>query len=266
MDKPYLSLGTYRLKEADIKEVLLYAIQNGYTGIDTATLYRNQKFIGNVLKECNRDKLWITSKLPPFDMESEETIINSLVKTMKDLGTPYINEYLLHWPVAKEINKKAWMVLEQFHKQGYIHNIGVSNYTVMDLEDLMQYNTIPIFTNQIEVTPYLKRDDLVSYCYKHNISITAHSSLVKGERFQDIKLQELAFENKLTMAQLLLMWGMNKNFYVLPRTSKKEHIIENIMCCKYSIKPELIYIMDQWNENYATHPKYIEQKECIVVK
>jgi diketogulonate reductase-like aldo/keto reductase len=257
MDYPLINFGTYRLEEKDIEIGLESALKYGYRSIDTASLYKNEKFIGNYLtkNDISRNEIWLTSKLNPRIVHKSETdIIKSITNTLTELNTNYLDLYLIHAPNEKYI-EKIWSILEQFKRQGIFKNIGVSNFKICHLEKLKEISNTEIFTNQIEVSPFLTRTELITYMNDNKIPISAHSSLIKAEKMDNSTLQRMAFKYQKTPAQILLKWALQKGFRVIPRSSNPEHIKENILL-KFVLEEEDIAILDTLNCDYYTHPQY----------
>lgn len=254
---PMFNFGTYRLNEKDINVSLESAFRNGYRSIDTASLYKNEKFIGNYImkNEIPRDSIWITSKLNPRVIPKSETdIIDSINTTLSDLNTNYLDLYLIHAPVDEHI-VKCWSILEQFKNRGILKNIGVSNFKKEHLEKISKFSTTPIFTNQIELSPFLTRTNLVSYMRENNIPISAHSSLTKGEKLNDPTLSDIAMKYKKTPAQIMLLWAVQNGYNVIPRSCNPIHIKENINI-DFVIELEDMDLLNKLNCDYFTHPKY----------
>ena len=252
-----INFGTYRLNEKEINLSLETALSVGYKSIDTACLYKNETFIGNYIKknEIPRNEIWLTSKLSPKIIpKSESEIIKSILSTLTELNTDYLDLYLIHAPIDAHIIK-CWSILEQFKREGVFRNIGVSNFKITHLQKITDFSTTPIFTNQIELSPFLTRTDLVTYMKEHNIPISAHSSLTKGEKLSDPTLVQVAKTYRKTPAQILLNWGLQSNYNVLPRSSNPSHIRENINL-NFAICEEDMSILNNLNCNYQTHPQY----------
>ncbi len=255
MEYPMISFGTCRLGEKEIYPALETALSIGYKSIDTAFLYKNERFIGNFLTEnyiCRND-IWLTSKLSPRVMvKTESEIIKSILTTLSDLNTDYLDLYLLHSP--NDIHMiKCWSILEQFKHQGVFKNIGVSNFKINDLQKITEFSTEPIFTNQIELSPFLTRTELTNYMRKHNIPISAHSSLTKGEKLSDPDLKQIAESYNKTPAQIMLSSGLTKGYNIIPRSGNPEHIRSNINSY-FAIRQEDIDRLDKLNIDYYTHP------------
>jgi diketogulonate reductase-like aldo/keto reductase len=256
---PVLGFGTYQVTKTDITKILPIVLQHGYVHLDCAHLYKNQKNIGNVLSQEDfkniRSKIWITSKIDLFSI-ADRKVETCMAQILSDLNTPYLDLVLLHAPSTPENNLAAWMVLEQFKKMGKIKNIGVSNYKESDLDALLQETKSIPYTNQLEVTPFITRDKLINYCNEKNILISAHSPLTKGYKLNNPHLVDIAKKYNSTPAQILIQWSKQKKYIVLPRSKQPEHIKENFNI-NFTISDSDIKSLDNLNENYATHSKYL---------
>ena len=255
MDFPQISFGTYRLSDNTYK-ALDYAFNNGYNSIDTASLYKCEHIIGQYLKEneINRNNIWITSKLNPKIMDkNESSILESINKTLKELDTNYLDLFLIHCPTSDNI--KCWSIIEQLYKNGTFRNIGVSNFNVEHLEEIKNFSSTPIYTNQIELSPFLKRPIVCDYMKKNNIIISAHSSLAKGEMFDNIIIKNMANKYKKTPAQIMLKWGLSNDYHIMPRSSNKSHIIDNYNL-DFELNKDDMDELDNIDITHITHPKY----------
>jgi len=257
MDYPKINFGTYRLMN-DTYKSLEYAFNNNYKSIDTASLYKNEHIIGEYLtkNQINRNDIWITSKMnPKIFIKSESDIIESINKTLSDLNTNYLDLFLIHCPKEEHIIK-CWSIMERYYNEGIFKNIGVSNFDIHHIEKIKEFSKVPIFTNQIEVTPFLKRPNIIKYMKENNIIVSAHSSLAKGEKLDDPILNKIATKHNKTPAQIMLKWALQNDYIIMPRSSNNNHINENI---------NLDFIMsisdmEELNNIYTyhiTHPQYI---------
>lgn len=258
MEYPQVSFGTYRLGDNTYKS-LNEALINGYRSIDTASLYKCEHLIGKFIKEneINRSEVWITSKLNPKMMDkSEGEILESIYKTLTDLNTNYLDLFLIHCPNNSNTNIKCWSIIEKLYKNGTFRNIGVSNFNVEYLEEIKNFSSTPIFTNQIELSPFLKRPIVCEYMKKNNIIISAHSSLAKGEMFDNNVLKNIANKYNKTPAQIMLKWGLNNNYYIMPRSSKNNHIVDNLNL-NFELNNTDMEELNNINITHITHPKYV---------
>lgn len=256
---PQLGFGTYRLKGEIAYDSTLTALKLGYRHIDTANLYKNEYQVGKAIKDgSRREDIWITTKVQVKDInKGKDAIINSIKNSLEQLNTDYLDLVLFHGPTDDKI-KENWLLFEEIYQnfRGNIRYIGVSNYNIDHLEQLKDCNILP-YTNQIEVSPFLNRDELIKYCQDKGIIVTAHTSLIKGEKFNDIKLRELSDKTGISMANLLLSWAKQKKLIVLPRSGNKDHIKENMECINIQLSDDIINIMNSFHDGTCTHPKYI---------
>ena len=258
MEYPQINFGTYRLGTNTFTS-LNHALEGGYRGIDTASLYQCESVIGEYIgkNQINRSELFITSKLNPKTYSrGVPVMMESVRKTLSDLGTNYIDLFLIHKPDEKYI-KDCWFVLEEFYKQGVFRNIGVSNFDIHHMKAISEFSTVPIYTNQIELSPFLKRPNVVKYMNEHGIKVSAHSSLAKGEKFDDITITKIANKYGKTQAQIMLKWGVQNGYNVIPRSSKKEHIVEDFHLSDFQISKEDMNELDGITVTHITHPQYI---------
>jgi len=238
-----IGLGTYRLPPATARDITACAVTSGYMLIDTAQLYRNETAVHEGLSQSGveSDSVFLTTKVKTFDPVAIE-------ERLKIFGK--IDLLLLHWPSDHFV--KDWENLCK-NKPPSVKNIGVSNF---DTQHLEQIRDLPRpFCNQIEISPFLTRKELIAYHRLHSILTVAHSPLIKGEKFNDQRLMQMAEKYSTTTASILINWSLQNQFWVIPRTSNVQHLKQNQ--CIVRISESDIVEMDSWNESYATHPKYI---------
>lgn len=264
---PKIGFGTYRLNESDIKNCLIPVLETGYRHIDTASLYNNESYIGNVLSENKIDTshLFINTKIPMKSIV-EETTEKSILESMKKLQVNRLSSVILHSFIVQDKKKpifnvnmekeiKSYLTLEQFARQGYIGMIGVSNFRVEHLE-LFKTNKLIPQVNQIELNPFCYRKDLVDYCKSNKIEIVAHSPLAKAEKFCDETLLSISKKYNKSPSSIMLSWCDYYNIPFIPRSSKRDHIVKNFND-HVKLSENDIEILNSLNCNYFTHPKYI---------
>lgn len=258
MEQLDIGFGTYRLYD-DTYESVKYAIQNGYEAIDNAPLYKNQELVGKAVKDCGRSRknLYITTKISRDQLKTK-SIVESIENSLKVMGLDYIDELILHEPIHPLEN---WQILSEYYNtkgKGIIKNIGVSNFNQKHLEEIYtdEKSENP-FVNQIEVNPFLARTDLVDFCNKINLKIVAHTPLAKGEKFDNEQLIEIAKKHEVSPAQIMLKWGSEKGFRVIPRSKDDGHIQENLSL-DFEMDDDDMCILDSMDCGYATHPKYLK--------
>ena len=245
-----IGLGTYRLGSQTMF-ACLKALEIGYRHIDTASLYRNEKQVAEAIKrsQLDRQEIFVTDKIQVKDIQSGN-IETAVYRSLENLGS--IDLLLLHAPTENLVD--AWQQMLEIAQWREIGEIGVSNFDICHLKKL---EFQPPKFNQIEVTPYLQRLDLVQYCQQKEIQIIAHSPLVKGRKLLGDNVRSLAQNINISPAQLLIAWSLAKNYIVLPRSSKSIHLQENFGAINVKLSKNVLAKLDCLEEGYATHPQHI---------
>ncbi|KAK0307882.1 hypothetical protein LTR01_005214 [Friedmanniomyces endolithicus] len=233
---PMLGYGVYQTPEAVAEDVTHHAIASGYRHVDSATVYRNESpsATGMLKAGIPREQLFYTSKIPPNKInykDAKDCVAESLKKT----NLKYIDLYLLHAPYGgKEGRLGAWRALVEAVDEGKVRSIGVSNYGVHHLEELDEWQKQQpkekagiLSVNQVELHPWLARPDIVSWCQDHGVVVEAYSPLVRSTRMEEPVLVSLAKKHGKTAAQILLRWGLQKGFVILPKSVTHSRIEEN---------------------------------------
>ena len=242
---PAIGLGTFRLKgQETIDLAVSAALHQGYRHIDTASVYRNEGHIAETLQKLQipRGDIFITSKLGPKDHGTEKAE-KAFQQTLTNLKTDYLDLYLIHWPGVqglkvedpqnRVLRQQSWQVLERLYSKGQIKAIGVSNYGIKHMEELLENCQIKPHVNQVEVHPHYKQQPLLAFCEGHDIHVTAYSSLGTSVKdvnhlISDARVAQIADRRGLSSAQVLLLWALEKGLSVLPKSSNPQHIQENI--------------------------------------
>lgn len=258
---PYFGLGTYKLNKDTAYTIVKSAIKLGYRHFDTATVYRNEEAVGRAIKDSDvkRNEIFLCTKIWIDKIKDGEVgIMKSVNDSLKKLGMEYVDLVLLHAPVKDHI-VDSWRILEKLYTtelKDKVRFIGVSNYEICHLEQLKECKITP-YVNQIEITPFLKREKLVKYCNENKIRIVAHSSLTQGIKLNDPVLIKIAEKYTVTVATLLIKWALTKGYTVLPRTSNIEHLEENLNTITKTIEKNALDELDNINETFIVMPKYI---------
>ncbi|EGD81704.1 aldo-keto reductase [Salpingoeca rosetta] len=192
---PPLAFGTFKLRGDELRQALHTALAVGYRHIDTATCYRNEEVVGEVLQDeigsgrLTREDVFITSKLAPKEQGYEQARA-AVLGSLERLQLEYIDLYLIHWPgVAglrredpgnQEPRRHSWRALEELQGEGKVRHIGVSNYTVRHLQELLQRCHVPPFLNQVECHPLCQQRELRDYCHQHNILLECDPARIKA--------------------------------------------------------------------------------------
>jgi diketogulonate reductase-like aldo/keto reductase len=226
---PWLGLGVFQVpRDADATRVVRQAIELGYRSIDTAALYRNERGVGQAVRDCGvpREQLFVTTKAWNDDIRAGR-VEAAFEQSMQLLGLDYLDLYLLHWPI-KGHSVAAWRVLEKLHRAGRIRAIGVSNYMIPHLDELLPVAEVVPAVNQIEFHPYLQSKALVAHCHYHGIRVEAWSPLQQaGAVLRDPVLAAIAQRHGKTPAQVVLRWDVQGGILTIPKTVRPERQAEN---------------------------------------
>jgi len=277
---PRIQLGTYQIKkDEEVKEAVKHALEAGYRAIDTAEVYRNHNKISKALKEnlpnldLTRKDIFITSKLHPKD-HGIDRCEEAVKKVLRDLDTEYLDLFLLHWPgvqkldVRDPLNQKlraeSWSVLEKLYQENLLRSIGVSNYTLEHMKELVETCSVVPHVLQIELHPHYQQRDLVHWCQEQGIHVQAYSSLgqagVKSPLYTSETVMEVAKTVGKSPAQVLLRWGIQKGFTVMPKSVHENYIKENIKL-DFKIPPEEMEKLDNLEdaivEKYTWDPSNV---------
>ena len=225
---PWVGLGVFQSEPGDTTaQAVRWALELGYRHVDTAALYANEADVGRALKESgvDRDEVFITTKVWNTDMGYESTL-QAFDVSRKKLDIDVVDLYLVHWPVkGKYID--TWKALEKLYGDGKIRAIGVSNFLVHHLNDILgQFDVVPA-VNQVEFHPFLVQKELLDFDAKNNIRHEAWSPLTRGRRLDDQVITEIARTYDRTNAQVLLRWDIQLGVVTIPKSVHRERIEEN---------------------------------------
>ncbi|KUJ24494.1 Aldo/keto reductase [Mollisia scopiformis] len=255
---PKVHLGVYQSTNRT-KNAVKWALQAGYRAIDCAETYGNEKEVGAAIisylkanPELSRDEIWFTTKLRVNT--SYDVTRSSLKGSIKRTKLGYVDLYLLHTPSGgREKRLECWRALEDALIEGEVRSIGVSNYGIKHLQELLDSKprVIPA-VNQIEVHPFNTHSNLTAFCQKHGIVVQAYSPLVQGRRMDHPTIVELSKKHKVSQAQILLRWGIQKGFVVLPKSTNQERIIANADIWEFEIEETDMERLDGLDEGLVT--------------
>ena len=260
IEMPKLGLGVFRVEDSkELVNALKVAIKNGYRSIDGAAIYGNEEAMGEGIREgikeagISREDLFITSKVWNADLGYESTIA-AYESSLKRLGLDYLDLYLIHWPVAGKY-KEAWRALEYLYKEGRVKSIGVSNFQVHHLQDLLSDAEIKPVINQIEFHPYLTQEKLRNFCIDNNIQVEAWSPLMADNGLLENEiLKEIANKHNKTTAQVVLRWDLQSQVVTIPKSTNERRLIENIDIFDFSLSKEDMEKIDSLNKDLRVGP------------
>lgn len=235
---PWLGFGTWQVFDHNVaKESVLKALETGYRHIDTAALYKNEKAVGEAIKESGvaREEIFLTTKLWNSD-HGYEKALKAFDVSMQKLGVGYLDLYLIHWP--KPQNRETWKAFGKLYDDKVIRAIGVSNFLQHQLEDLIAGSEIKPMVNQIEFHPYLVQPELLKYCAEQNIQVEAWSPIMQGKINEVPLLSELAKKYGKSPAQIVLRWDIQMNVITIPKSVHANRILENSQIFDFELSQE----------------------------
>ena len=236
-EMPVLGIGTWDLTGEKCKKAVAIALKLGYTHIDTADYYHNHKEVGEVIKNFDRKRLFITTKVQGSDL-NYDNVLKECDKALRELQTNYIDLYLIHWPNSSIPIEETLKSLKKLVEDKKVRSIGISNFSVSLMKEAIKKSKIPISVNQVEYHPYLNQEALLESCKENNVVLTAYSPLARGHVLNDKLLKEIAKKYSKTISQLVLRWLVQKETIVIPKASSEIHIKENMDIFSWKISEE----------------------------
>ncbi|KPC68273.1 glyoxal reductase [Thermoactinomyces vulgaris] len=256
---PWFGIGVFKVEEGpELVHAVKTAIQYGYRSIDTAAIYENEAGVGQGICEgiketgISREELFVTSKVWNSDLGYESTI-KAYEASLNKLGLEYLDLYLIHWPVEGKY-KEAWRALETLYKEGRVKAIGVSNFHIHHLEDLMEDAEIKPMVNQVEYHPRLTQKDLKAFCREYGIQLEAWSPLMQGQLLDHQVLKEIGNKYGKSPAQVILRWDLQNGVVTIPKSTKAHRIAENAQVFDFELTKEEMERIDGLNQNKRVGP------------
>ena len=282
---PALGLGTWKSAPGVAGDAVREAIRIGYRHFDCAPIYGNEAGIGEAISdalgagEVNRDQLWITSKLWNFN-HLRDDVVPGLKKTLSDLRLDYLDLFLVHWPVAHKPGvvfpespedflapreaplAETWAAMEEAAGAGLCRYIGVSNFSIRKIRELLDSASTRPVANQVECHPYFPQRDLLAYCRQQDIVLTAYSPLGSGDRPERIKrdnepslltdpvIADAGRRHELTAAQVLIAWALQRGTSVIPKSSHPARLKENFAAAEARLDEDAMIAIDGLDRGY----------------
>lgn len=261
---PQFGFGVFLVDPGEAEGVVANALKTGYRHIDTAAIYRNEAEVGAAIAKSGipRDELFITTKLWNSDQSrGEEAFAESLEK----LALDYVDLYLIHWPQPMFGEAlTAWKSLIEIHKSGRAKSIGVSNFEIEHLEEIISETGVVPTVNQIELHPLHQRRELVEYCNEKGIKIEAWGPLSQGKTdlLEREPLVSIAATHGKTTAQVVLRWHVQQGRIVFPKTTRAERMVENAQIFDFELSADEMAAIDALDEqqNYGSDPRTMDAR------
>jgi 2,5-diketo-D-gluconate reductase A len=246
---PLLGLGVWQVRNGrECVDAVRWALELGYRHVDTAQAYGNEESVGQGLRESGvpREEVFITTKFFPRRQDPAAEAERSLQR----LGVDYVDLYIVHWPAGGPT--WAWPGMEQAHAHGSARSIGVSNFGVADLRQLLATATVTPVVDQVQFSPYEYRKALLDSCRENGIALEAYSPLGRGRHLGGETVRRLARRHGRTPAQVLLRWCIERGIPVIPKSSHRERIAENAELFDFALSTEDLAELDALDRTGGT--------------
>ena len=240
---PAIGFGTYPYQDQTCLFATEQAAMAGYQIIDTATFYQNFDPIGKTLQKHGRQNFYVISKAW-HDSHTREKLHADLARTLKQLGTHYLDAYLLHWPNSKVPIEETLQAMEELRQRQLIRHIGLSNVSVNHLKRALEVG-VPITWVQVEMNPLFYDAALLDFCQKHSIGVLAWAPLNRGGLSTDPNLAALGKKYRKTASQIALRWIIQNQCIPLPGSQNEAHIRQNIAIMDFEISQKDMKEMNQ---------------------
>jgi diketogulonate reductase-like aldo/keto reductase len=246
---PLLGLGVWQIRNGpECVNAVRWALELGYRHVDTAQAYGNEESVGRALRDSGlpRGDVFITTKFNPSRKDAEAEAQRSLER----LGVDRVDLYIIHWPQGGPT--WAWPGMERARERGYARSIGVSNFGVGELDELMAVADTPPVLNQVQFSPFKYRRKLLEACEERNVALEAYSPLGTGRYLSDERLRQIAERVGRTPAQVLLRWCVQRDLVVLPKSTHRDRIEENARIFDVTLSDEEMAAVDALDETEGT--------------
>lgn len=252
---PGIGFGTWQIfPNGRAKRATAEALVAGYRLIDTARIYGNEHGVGRAINDSSvsREDIFLTTKLWNLSQgydKAHAAFNNSLRRLKMD----YVDLYLLHWPVSGK-RLDSWRALEEIHASGRAKAIGVSNFTVKHLTELMEKSSVVPAINQVEFHPFLYKEqiELLDFCEKHGIVVEAYSPLAHGRKTDEVVLPPVAQRHGKSVSQVILRWCLQHGTVPLPKSTNPDHIKENLDIFDFELSDSEMRAIDDLSDGTRT--------------
>jgi diketogulonate reductase-like aldo/keto reductase len=238
---PLLGLGVWQVPDGlECEQTVRWGLEAGYRHVDTAQAYGNEASVGRALRESGvaREEVFVTTKFYPARKDPEAEAQRSLER----LGVEYVDLYIIHWPQGGPT--WAWDGMQRARERGYARSIGVSNFSVGELDELLAVADAPPVVDQVQFSPFEYRRGLLKGCEERGVAIEAYSPLGTGRHLGDPRVGEIADRVERTPAQVLIRWCVQRGLIVLPKSTHRERIEQNAQVFDFTLSDDDMAALD----------------------
>jgi 2,5-diketo-D-gluconate reductase A len=253
---PLLGLGVWQVPNGpECENAVRWALELGYRHIDTAQAYGNEESVGRGLRASGvpREEVFITTKFHPARKDADAEVQRSLER----LGVDQVDLYIIHWPQGG--STWAWPGMERAHRSGHARSIGVSNFSLSELDELLSVAETRPVVNQVQFSPFEYRRKLLEGCEERDVAVEAYSPLGTGRHLSDGRVEQIAQRVGRTPAQVLLRWCVQRDLIVIPKSTHRERIEENSQIFDFTLSDEDMAALDALDETGGTE-RALERK------
>ena len=258
VEMPGIGLGVFQVANDATAEIVKNAIEVGYRSIDTAAIYGNEAGVGEGIKlalastSLKREDLFITSKVWNTGLSYAKTVA-AYEESLQKLGLNYLDLYLIHWP-GKNKYAESWRALEDLYKEGKIKAIGVCNFNIPHLQDLLKTARVTPVINQVEFHPRLQQLSLRSFCKEHNIQLEAWAPLMQGGLLEDQTIAKIAEKYGKSNSQVILRWDIQNGVITIPKSVRSERMVQNADIFDFNLTDEELQVINAMNLDKRVGP------------
>lgn len=248
-EMPLLGLGVWQVPNGpECENAVRWALEAGYRHIDTAQAYGNEESVGRALRDSGvpRDEVFLTTKFYP----ARDDPAAEAERSLRRLGVDQLDLYIIHWP--QKGPTWAWPGMEQARERGHVRSIGVSNFSVGELEQVLGIATSPPVVNQVQFSAFEYRRRLLEACTERNVALEAYSPLGTGRHLSNQTVGAIAERTGRTPAQVLLRWCLQRDVIVIPKSTHRERIEENAKVVDFVLSDDDMAALDALDRTSRT--------------
>lgn len=259
VEVPIVGLGTWQSEKNDAFNAVKVALENGYRHIDTAMIYGNEKEVGQAIIDSgiNREDIFLTSKVWNPDQGYESTL-KAFNDSLERLQTDYLDLYLIHWPKGYELAQQTWKAMEELYEAGKVRAIGVSNFNIHHIDNILKIAKVKPMINQVECHVELQNNVLNEYCNENGIILEAYAPLMSKkvkDLLQKDDLIKLAEKHNKTVPQIAIRWLTQRGIIALPKSITDSRIISNYDVFDFKLSDEDMQVIRKLNTAHKIFPE-----------